>query len=911
MNRTGIMFNTGIMGETLRGEQAEEFSATLPSVLSNEVYERSNLTRLQLLYWIGEGLRQRSPLYNTILTFTISGPVDWDRFRAAFQRLVEKTEVLRTVIQEIDGVPQRIVQEQVAGQLDWVDFSEEGDPQAVYRDWLAERKLKLLRLDERLYDSALVKLGAERYVWYLNQHHLITDAQSFILVYKRLAGMYEQAQGGESLQDEQEGVEFEAYAAYERAYRSSERYQKAAAYWGRKLDPGPEPLEFYGVAPNKKTTRVKRVSYDLGKARSEKLRKLARQPEIYTVSEEMSLYNLFLGMLFVLLKEMSGKRRLGVVTPVHNRFAEKFRKTVGLVMEICPLQVEVESEDTLAGVVKKVKQETREVLGYYQYGSGLGLQRQAFEVMFNLHDMPALELAGYFVRVERVHPGHGSESLGLHVNDDRELGSLVLHFDFHEELFGEAQQEEAVQSYLDLLDALLSNPQQRVGSFSEGLKAEHIQQEVAPPDDKGYLAFDDSDHLPPKDLLELKLLQIWQELLGHDSIGVTDSFFDLGGNSWLAVRLFSEIENVIGRYLPLNTLLSATTINDLAEVIRGELGEELWSKLITIQPGSDKRLPIFFVPGAGGNGLAVARIARHLSREQAVYMFQIPVGDGDESQFISVEEMAQRYLNAMQKVQPEGPYLVAGYSAGGLIALEICQQLHKQGQFVPLLVVIDVPAQNPAFCYLRGVVGLAARLLRKSPEEERKAFLYLRDLLFRFDYFQNRGFFDKLRRVIEKARRKIKAQQTEEQSHPVGGPTPTGQGQLRSSNTPGFEEVNSEDEGDLLWKSFDQHMQERFDLTNEAVKYYVPQRYQGAVTLFRSTIGYRRPEMRMADPYLGWRKIVRGKFQAFEVPGNHMQIVRGPSVRILGQQLEGILEEIQQDLADKGLAAKVLSEGSE
>jgi thioesterase domain-containing protein/acyl carrier protein len=745
-----------------------------------------------------------------------------------------------------------------------------------------------------LYDSALVKISGEEFIWYLNLHHIIADASSFILVFEVFVQLYGRSLRGDPL--EVAGLpSFADYVAYERSYQESARYQKAEQYWQRKLFPGPEALRFYGQKPVKNTTRVRRVSFDLGVERSDRLRNAARQAGIYTISLDLSLYNLFAALFFVQLYLLSGNRRLGVVTPVHNRFTEKFRQTIGLLIELCPLQMSFSPADTFLACVQKVKQETRETMTYYQYGSGISLQNQAFDVMFNLYSLPTLELNGIEVIAERIHPGYGNESLALHITDVESSNSFILHYDFHEDIFNGDRVEQVIQMYVDLVDAFLQDASQPVPSSSY----EDVVQEVDLPAQQepagSFLEFNGPGQVPPKDLLEFKLLQVWEDVLGVTGIGANDNFFDLGGNSWLAVRLFVEIEKATGTYLPLTTLLKAVTVSDLARVIRQEMGTEIWSNVITIQEGSDHKRPLFFLPGAAENGLAVARIARYLSEDQTIYMFQIPVGSEERQQMVRIEDMAAHYIKAMRKIQPEGPYLLGGYSAGGVIALEVAQQLKEQGQSVGLLAVIDVPAQSPNYKYLQRFTRLLGEILNFGPAEERKFFLTLRDFLFRLDYFLRRGMNEALARPFQRFQRFFRADRTEKQAliqKKMDGKWP-GLGQI-PNNAAGQKIEGSLEEGDQALQAYDRHMRDHFAIVNEAVKCYIPKVYPGRITFFRSSIGYRRAEMRVADPLMGWGKIAGGGLDQFIIPGNHMQIVREPSVKILGENLRTILERLHE-----------------
>jgi thioesterase domain-containing protein/acyl carrier protein len=619
---------------------------------------------------------------------------------------------------------------------------------------------------------------------------------------------------------------------------------------------------------------------------------------VYTVSEELSLYNIFGGMLYVEMAGLSGSGRLGVVTPVHNRFTEGFRQTVGLLLEFCPLQVAVRGSDTLEGVVRKMRQETRETLGYYQYGSGMALQSQAYDVMYNTYREPRLELGGSEVEAERVHAGHGSESLALHVTDVEAQGEFVLHFDFHEDVFVEEERERVKGEYLRLLDAYLENPQQSVTGFLTQEYNELITDQKSEAFGEQFLEFNLPGQVPPKDLLEFKILRVWQEILGTQAIGVNDNFFEAGGNSWLAVRLFVEIEKATGSYLPMNTLLRAATVSDLAKVIRQEMGSDIWSTVITIQPGKELT-PIYFAPGAAENGLAVARLARYLNPDQPVYMFQIPLGTEGHENLVRIEDMASHYVTALLHHQPQGPYILGGYSAGGLVALEVSQQLIKQGQAVALLTILDVPAQSPNYSVVQEFARRVSDVLNLDQRQERRLFLFLRDIIFRLDYFLHKGFKEWITGWLSRVQ-KIFRSSGEERNALVRRKLGVSGAQLKSGSQVQnlWVSARTEDEGDLAWKDYDRHMREHFEAVNEAVKCYIPRPYPGRILLFRSSVGYRRAEMRIADPMMGWKRIAKGGLEMFVVPGNHLQIVREPNVSSMGETLRTCLEQVQLSLVE-------------
>jgi phthiocerol/phenolphthiocerol synthesis type-I polyketide synthase E len=185
-----------------------------------------------------------------------------------------------------------------------------------------------------------------------------------------------------------------------------------------------------------------------------------------------------------------------------------------------------------------------------------------------------------------------------------------------------------------------------------------------------------------------ELVRIWQQLLGVESVGVDQNYFDLGGDSVLAVHLFAEIEKVFKVKLPLATLFEAPTIQELAEILRSDAPSNGWSPLVAIQ-NSGSRPPFFCIHGAGGNVLIYRELSENLGSDQPFYGLQSQGLDGSYPPLTRIEDMAALYVKAIRRRQPHGPYLLGGYCGGGLIAFEVAQQLQSQGEEIALLALLD------------------------------------------------------------------------------------------------------------------------------------------------------------------------------------------------------------------------------
>lgn len=187
---------------------------------------------------------------------------------------------------------------------------------------------------------------------------------------------------------------------------------------------------------------------------------------------------------------------------------------------------------------------------------------------------------------------------------------------------------------------------------------------------------------------EGQLVGIWRELLDLESVGVDQNFFDLGGDSSLAVRMFAEIEKTFKIKLPLAALYETPTIQEFARVVRGETSTSGWSPLVAIQPAGT-RPPLFCFHGAGGNVLIYRDLSRHLGLDQPFYGLQSQGLDGILPPLITIEDMAALYVKEIRGVQSRGPYFLGGYCGGGTIAYEVAQQLEADGERVALLAMFD------------------------------------------------------------------------------------------------------------------------------------------------------------------------------------------------------------------------------
>jgi amino acid adenylation domain-containing protein len=348
----------------------------------------------------------------------------------------------------------------------------------------------------------------------------------------------------------------------------------------------------------------------------------------------------------------------------------------------------------------------------------------------------------------------------------------------------------------------------------------------------------------PRDTLELQLAHVWEDVLNVRPIGVTDNFFNLGGHSLLAVRLIALLGQQFGQNLPLATLFQAPTIEQLASTLRQPTGERQWSSLVKIQPDGSKR-PFFCVPGAGGNVIYFYHLARHLGSDQPFYGLQARGLDGEQLPHIRVEDIAADYIEALQTVQPQGPYLLGGHSFGGHVAFEMALQLQKQGQEVALLAILDTQAPIAE---------------NKSLEEDDKDDAkYLTELASVLE-----SFFGKSLSVSYEDLQPLKPDEQLnyllERLKMVNIFPP----EAKLSQLRGFLQV--------------------FKANHQA--HYVSQDiYPNRITVFRGS------EECRDDPAMSWDRVSSQPIESLEVPGDHITMMTEPHVQVLAEKLRACLDK--------------------
>lgn len=191
--------------------------------------------------------------------------------------------------------------------------------------------------------------------------------------------------------------------------------------------------------------------------------------------------------------------------------------------------------------------------------------------------------------------------------------------------------------------------------------------------------------------LEMLVAKIWEDALGISPIDINHDFFEIGGHSMIAVQVMTSLEEELKIKLPISILFEHPTIKRLARLIESKEDKASWKSLVPIKPAGSKT-PLYIVHGGGLNVMPFYAIAKHLDAEQPLYGLQAIGLNGEDKPPHTIEGIASEYIKEITSQNPTGPYALAGYSLGGIIAFEMAKQLKSQGKEIKALVMFDTYA---------------------------------------------------------------------------------------------------------------------------------------------------------------------------------------------------------------------------
>lgn len=348
----------------------------------------------------------------------------------------------------------------------------------------------------------------------------------------------------------------------------------------------------------------------------------------------------------------------------------------------------------------------------------------------------------------------------------------------------------------------------------------------------------------PRDKIESLLKECWERVLKINPISVQDNFFELGGNSFLAARLFTEIQRKLGRRIPLSLLIEQPTIEALAGCIRQPQSNQEWPGVVKIR-GTGKHAPLFIAHGLGGSVLIFLDLVEKLSPDLPIYGLQLESGMVENNEQLTIPRIASLYIQQMKAVCPSGPYHVAGHSLGALVAYEVVCQLAQARDNVGLLALFDWDLYTP----------FSAKPLFPSIAETASPV----------------SFLDRVRLGVRSFAKKVP------RAFQAGG----GERIYRKYH---YEKLRAQylllKHFPMLGRAFPNAFREDVYIAL-STQSWMPQSFPGDAVVFMATDQLRAHRNFGA----GWSRMVQGNCEILQIPGTHQTMFHSPNVDILAEEL--------------------------
>ncbi|NKB76040.1 MAG: amino acid adenylation domain-containing protein [Gammaproteobacteria bacterium] len=678
-------------------------------------------SQLGMLY--GAISQKDSGLYLEQSIWHLSGELDVDHFRKAWNAIVSRHPTLRTrFVWDVLQQPIQVVVKQASMDIethDWSHFrglssSSRSEP---LEDFLQQDRVRgfdwsrpcLMRL-------SIINHGNDQHTFVWTHHHILMDDWGNKIILKDLLTCFEQQQRyGE--------INIEPAPSYQDyvTWLENQDLSSAKQYWldylrgfTRPTSPG-QVSDGLPIRPDN-LPEYDTLSWELGSERTSQLKALLRSKRLTWASLVQAVWGLLLAKFTDQNDVLFGFTVSGRSVPVAN-----VESMLGLMINTLPVRVEVDPLGDFWKCVNEIQTRSREHQVHEHCSAGQIHQWSDVtpgEPLY--HSLLAVDSYASEQLGENFQP---FQSLGLSLDGADYVGAktacaltmlvipsnnLQFQMIFKTAHFTGQSVEQIASAFESVISkiAISGNGPVSIGEIGGVLSRDDMPTFI----EESKLS--DEAHIAPRDPLEWQLARIWKKVISPEALtvdveevgqqpnsdipGIRDNFFTSGGQSLSAARLMIEVEQQWQLTLPISSLLENPTIEQLASVIRR--GAENWSPLVTLQTQGEQS-PVFCFPGIGGNVLSFYGLANAMGHDRPIYALQASGLDGESAPDSDMQSVTKRNIALIKGVQPQGPYYLLGYSFGGLVAYEMVKQLQAEGDEVAWLGLLDVnaPPQSAAF----------------------------------------------------------------------------------------------------------------------------------------------------------------------------------------------------------------------
>ncbi|UVL81813.1 amino acid adenylation domain-containing protein [Pseudomonas sp. B21-028] len=839
---------------TVRGLAALVHSASPNEAASIPLANRSGRLPLsfsqQRLWFLDHLDHAAGAAYHLPLALRLTGSLDKSALQATLDRLVARHETLRTRFELVDGEPvQKIAPADYRFQLEQQDLRQmPADERTATLERLGQANAtQLFDLNQGpLMRGHLVQLADDEHVLFMTLHHIVSDGWSNSVLAREVSVLYSAFAQGQKDPLPPLALQYVDYAAWQRKSLEGPALQAQIDFWRQQLEGAPALLNLPLDRP-----RPAIQSYAGGIVDCAFSASLSAELRAFSQAQGTTLFMVLLAGWSVLMSHLSGQHDVVVGTPVANRQRPELEALIGFFANTLALRIDTGRDSRVDGLLARIKDQTlaaysHQDLPFEQVVSALQPTRSMshsplFQVMLSLDNTPPAPLQLPGLAVQTLESPHNTTqfdlSLSLIDNGERIGGSLQ----YADDLFDRETVQNIAGLFAKVLENLVTDSRQSIGQLLENTPPlERSVTAVASPTGTEDSPAPALPYEAPRGETEIAIAALWRDLFKQERISRHDDFFSLGGISLMAVQMASRLRKVLGKPIAVRDLFVEPTIAGFARTLDGQARPGANSNLVPIRRSGSQR-PLYLVHPLGGEVQYARDLAPSLDPQVPVYGLAASGLVAGEAPLSDVPSMATRYLAGIRQVQPQGPYRIAGWSAGGLIAYEMARQLLAGGEVVEFLGIIDASAR-PEPVPIQAL-SEAQFLMAWLPEQ------IAPDLLGQLTELAQHSAIDAMLTLCITHRLL-----PEELPHDIDAAL------LRT------------------------HLGVAYAM-RQAIGAYVSPPSPLEVSLFTAS------EQQRNDPTLGWRGLLNDQVNVTALPGTHNTVVKAPHVARLGEAMSQALKD--------------------
>src|SRR5438105_288302 len=685
--------------------------------------DQHSLSYAQQQVWFLEEMGDAWRAYRFHARLDFLGKLNVGRLQEAMNSLVRRHEILRTGFISRDHQLERRVLPHRNVALPLIDLSnlEPSDKKTVLAEHLnGELNFRFDVAKPPLIRWLLVRLSDEEHVLIQSEHHYVHDGKSSRILVQELAALYNSATRSVAGVLPPLEATYSEFCAHEHRWLESSDFSRQLSQWAVELSDFRDNLGLFPERrrnPSVRRFRGAPVRQPIGARLFGNLGRIAAMLGVSRFVVALTVFGL-------LCARHSGVDRFLIGVALANRISRRFQSVVGMFINMVPFPFALTSALSFPEVVQAAAERMDFALSHSavplaEIVKHLHLTQRLkgeapFSVAFSFHDAMQLspQFDGLTVCVEEA-LSNGSSKFDINVTgilgNETSHHPMELIFEYDSDVFERETIGGMVMHYVGLLEAVIANPRARIGDLALLTEADRhtpllewndsgkVDRAALPPPDfergrrNGFVA--------PRTEWELKLAQIWRDMLGVEKVGVADNFFDLGGHSLMLVRLIGEMKRRHQVSLGVAELFRHPTVGQMARLIDQQpLKGKRQPAVVPLQEGGPE-IPVYFIYA----GPDEFRLAKLMDKRRAVFGIEAPwplawrnaVAANRRSGFPTMEQLVAPYVAALSAHTGASACVLAGHSFAGLMAFEAAHQFQRQGGKVEMVMLLDTWATPP------------------------------------------------------------------------------------------------------------------------------------------------------------------------------------------------------------------------